>query len=264
MSIEICPKCQKPFESKTKYGSNKFCSRKCANSRIWSEEHKTKVGTTLKNKYAKGLVSSTKVSDPNKKEIRHCKLCEKSFEVYKVVKTKYCSPKCASKDVVCGGYREGSGRSKFGYYKGIYCGSTYELAWVIYRLDHGLSVKRFDGHLICKLTGQKYVPDFIDGNLIIEIKGYEPQDKVEVKTKIAESYGYEVVVLRKDDLKKEFEWVKNNYKVSKLHSLYDSYKPEFEYVCSFCEKIFLRDKKSKKEVNYCCQKCAGKGVNKRK
>lgn len=26
-----------------------------------------------------------------------------------------------------GGYRKGSGRSKHGYYKGIYCGSTYEL-----------------------------------------------------------------------------------------------------------------------------------------
>ena len=42
-----------------------------------------------------------------------------------------------------GGYRPGSGRAKTGYYKGIYCGSTYELAWVIYQIDNNKDFSRF-------------------------------------------------------------------------------------------------------------------------
>ena len=37
-----------------------------------------------------------------------------------------------------GGKRHGSGRGKKGWYKGYYCDSTWELAWVIYQLDHGV------------------------------------------------------------------------------------------------------------------------------
>ena len=47
-----------------------------------------------------------------------------------------------------GGYREGSGRSKSGYYNGIYCGSTYELCWVIYALDTQVKFDRFKGRVI--------------------------------------------------------------------------------------------------------------------
>jgi len=57
-----------------------------------------------------------------------------------------------------GGIRNGSGRSKCGYYNGIYCGSTYELCWVIYNLDHNISFTRFSGYLT---DGKiKYYPDF--------------------------------------------------------------------------------------------------------
>jgi len=49
--------------------------------------------------------------------------------------------------VSVGGLRNGSGRSKSGYYKEIYCGSTYELCWVIYNLDHNISFSRFSGYL---------------------------------------------------------------------------------------------------------------------
>lgn len=259
LSIEVCPKCKNEFESKTKYGDiKKFCSRKCANARVWKQEQRDKLSETQRRKKAEGFNFSQNVRDLDKWEYRNCKTCNKSFECYKKSFKNHCSLKCGTK--LGGGYREGSGRAKSGYYKGIYCGSTYELAWVIYRLDHGLSVDRFEGQLISKTTGQKYIPDFIDGNIIIEIKGYELQNKVDIKTKIAESYGYEVIVLRKDDLKKEFEWIKNNYKTSELYVLYDNYKPEFEYICAFCNQKFLRNKKSKKEINYCCQICAGKGV----
>ena len=84
-----------------------------------------------------------------------------------------------------GGYREGSGRSKSGYYKGIYCGSTYELCWVIYSLDHNIQFNRFPGMI--EENGLKYYPDFLldDGKTIIETKGYEDQSSVEKKNKIS-------------------------------------------------------------------------------
>ena len=110
-----------------------------------------------------------------------------------------------------GGFREGSGRSKSGYYNGIYCGSTYELCWVIYNLDHQIEFTRFPGKLV--KDGVTYYPDFLlsDGKTIVETKGYEKQESVDKKTKIAESFGYSVKVLRKDDLQYAFEYVTQKY-----------------------------------------------------
>ncbi|MEI7942893.1 MAG: hypothetical protein WCH76_06985 [Candidatus Riflemargulisbacteria bacterium] len=41
-----------------------------------------------------------------------------------------------------GGYRRKSGRGKHGWYKGIWCDSSWELAWVMYHLDHGIPFER--------------------------------------------------------------------------------------------------------------------------
>ena len=68
-----------------------------------------------------------------------------------------------------GGYREGSGRSKSGYYKGIFCASTYELAWVVYRIDNQLPVERFKGYLEDEVSNLKYYPDFFVDGSIVEI-----------------------------------------------------------------------------------------------
>lgn len=152
-----------------------------------------------------------------------------------------------------GGYRPGSGRAKTGYYKGIYCGSTYELAWVIYQIDHNIPFTRFDGCL--EFEGRKYFPDFLQDGNIVEIKGYESQDSVEMKNNIARQNGYEVIVLRKEDLQKEFQWVKSNYS-SDFKTLYDEYKPKFIYQCSFCGEEFGRDRKSKYEKVCCSRSCS--------
>jgi len=157
-----------------------------------------------------------------------------------------------------GGYRKGSGRSKSGYYKGIYCGSTYELCWVIYSLDHNIKFNRFDGCL--EKNGVKYFPDFLldDGNTIIETKGYEASDSVDKKTKVAESFGYTVKVLRKDDLKYAFDYVKQVYQTDKFYTLYDEYKPKYYYQCDHCQKEFTKDIKLKTETKFCSRVCAGK------
>ena len=161
-----------------------------------------------------------------------------------------------------GGYREGSGRSKSGYYRGIYCGSTYELCWVIYSLDHGIEFTRFSGKL--DKDNVTYYPDFLlsDGKTIVETKGYEKEEFVNKKTLVAESFGYTVVVLRKNDLKYAFDYVKEKYNTSVFYDLYDGYKPKFCYTCSNCLKDFSKEKKVTSKEKFCSRSCAGKFIRK--
>jgi hypothetical protein len=157
-----------------------------------------------------------------------------------------------------GGYREGSGRSKSGYYNGIYCGSTYELCWIIYNIDHKIKFERFPGKL--EKDGIIYYPDFLlsDRTTIVETKGYENQQSVDRKTKIAESFGYTVKVLRKDDLKYAFDYVTKVYKTKKFYELYDEYKPKYTHFCDNCKIEFQTDRKIKTETKFCSRICAGK------
>jgi hypothetical protein len=155
-----------------------------------------------------------------------------------------------------GGYREGSGRSKFGYYKGIFCGSTYELCWVIYNIDHNIAFKRFEGYLSDGTI--KYYPDFlIDEKSIVEIKGYHtPQ--VDLKTELAIKNGYSISILYKDDLEYAFSYVKNKYSIKSkenFHTLYDEYKPTFNLICGFCGISYQTDKADKM---FCSRECSGK------
>lgn len=157
-----------------------------------------------------------------------------------------------------GGYRKGSGRSKSGYYKGIYCGSTYELCWVIYNLDHNIKFDRFPGKI--EKDGVVYYPDFLlaDGKTIVETKGYEKQESVDRKTNVAKLFGYNVSVLRKEDLQYAFEYVEHTYKTKKFYELYDNYKPKYSHICDCCKIKFETDRKKTTENKFCSRSCAGK------
>ena len=191
-----------------------------------------------------------------------CLHCNKTFKTKPALSThiKFCNqnPDRETKSNI-GGYREGSGRSKSGYYKGIYCGSTYELCWVIYQIDHNRAFERFKGCL--ERDNLKYFPDFIQGGKIIEIKGYEQVEKVLAKTELANSFGFEVSLLKREDLVNEFEWVKNNYTYTQLYELYDNFSPKFSYQCSYCGISFTRNKKLKSKTGlfFCSRTCSGKG-----
>jgi hypothetical protein len=158
-----------------------------------------------------------------------------------------------------GGYREGSGRSKSGYYKGIYCGSTYELCWLIHAIDHDVKFQRFPKML--EHRGKKYMPDFLVGDdLIIELKGYEKEEVVSAKTAVAVYHGYTVKVLRKDDLKDIFNYVREKYGTSEFYKLYDEYKPKYVYTCAHCQSSITTDKKRKTMEVFCSRVCAGKAT----
>lgn len=121
----------------------------------------------------------------------------------------------------CGGLRKNSGRSKKGYYKNIYCRSTYELVYVIYNIDHNIKFKPCSK--VFEYTYQnkthKYYPDFelADGT-IIEIKGYATEQTL---AKISSVKDFPIKVLYKDDLEYAFKYVKDNYKYNKLEDLYE-------------------------------------------
>lgn len=109
-----------------------------------------------------------------------------------------------------GGYRKGSGRGKKGYYKGYWCDSSWELAWVIYNLDHNIYFKRnwkkfeylFENEI------HSYIPDFIiNENEYIEIKGFMT-DKSKAKI---EQFPHKIKIMDKKTLKPIFEYVETKY-----------------------------------------------------
>jgi hypothetical protein len=244
-----CLTCKKDHDGT--FGSGKYCSRKCANSRgPRTEEFKSILSAKLK-----GKSPSNKGKEMKQRLIKSCPTCCKEFKVTQKSDKTYCSGKC---NPDWGGFREKSGRAKTGYYREIYCGSSYELMWVIHALDHNIKFKRFEGKL--KGDNISYIPDFlIDENAIIEIKWFEDKEKVLKKTELAESQGYNVKILYKEDLKDQFEWVNNNYSFKYVNELYDDYKPKYVYNCSNCNAEVAREQRSKTEVVFCSRKCSGKG-----
>lgn len=248
--MKTCPKCNKEHSK-----PGKFCSRSCANSRgPRTDDFKKLVSEKLTGK--QGIPNPNKGKYLVERITNNCLNCGKKFLTKITNPAKYCNNDCWKPQ--SGGYRLGSGRSKSGYYRGIYCGSTYELCWVIYNLDHSIEFSRFHNKL--EKDGITYYPDFLlsDGKTIIETKGYEKQESVSKKTKVAESFGYKVKVLRREDLEHIFDYVTKTY-TNKYYTLYDGYKPEYEYTCCNCNSKFVRDKELKTDVVFCSRQCAGKG-----
>jgi hypothetical protein len=202
-----CKRCGVSVE--TKFGSGVFCSRACANSRERTEEVKRKISQAIKScdAYKAGRFSLTKGT--GKTVDKTCPLCSKTFTVSAGSIKKFCSKACVYKNPLIGGYREGSGRSKSGWYKGIYCNSTWELAFLIYHLDNNLPIKRCTETFPYTFEGRKrsYLPDFVVGDAYIEIKGYHTSQSM---TKI-EQFPHKISVYAKAEMEHIFDYVKDKY-----------------------------------------------------
>jgi hypothetical protein len=97
--------------------------------------------------------------------------------------------------VVCG---------KKGWYKGFFCDSSWELAYVIYCLDKGINIQRNTEKLTYMFDGiqKTYTPDFIVSGTIIEIKGFKsPQWEAKLQ------YNPHVNVLYEQEMKPILEYV---------------------------------------------------------
>lgn len=148
-----------------------------------------------------------------------------------------------------GGYRKNSGRGKYGWYKGYWCQSSYELAWVIFSIDHKIKFKRNNKGFEYFFENKKYkfFPDFKVGNSYIEIKGYSDK-KTEEKIK---QFPFKIRVLYKQDLKEVFNYVLTNYGTNFI-KLYEGnpYK-KLTSKCKFCNQPCQAN------LNYCSRRCAG-------
>lgn len=103
-----------------------------------------------------------------------------------------------------------TGRGKKGHYKGQYFMSTWELAFIVYSVEHNIDFKRnWEKFEYFDLNGNKryYVPDFIINDKFIEIKGYMTK---EVELKI-NSFKHPLVVIGKDEIKPILEYIQNKY-----------------------------------------------------
>ena len=107
-----------------------------------------------------------------------------------------------------GGYRKGSGRGIKGWYKGFYCDSSWELAYVIFCLEHGKRICRNTEYRTYLFEGRtrKYLPDFIVDDKLVEIKGFSSE---QWKAKSAQNP--DVIVLGGNDLQPVFQYVISKY-----------------------------------------------------
>ena len=231
---QTCPNCGKEFTiecSNADYNRNKykkFCSRSCANRRTHSSETKQKMSISVKrfyesHEYPKGFKTVLKNYT--------CKYCGNTFTKKDKRDTggvQYCSNACRTKwlkeNAKWGGHREGSGRGKSGWYKGIYCASTWELAYVIYCLDNCIDIKRCTDVRTYVYNNKihKYYPDFIVDGKIIEIKGYTTKQWL-----AKEEQNKDIVVLYRDDIQKYIDYVCTKY-TNVLYELYDGIKPNVD------------------------------------
>lgn len=112
-----------------------------------------------------------------------------------------------------GGYRLGSGRGKKGWYKGIYCESSWELAFILfcerYKIDVRRNKEKFDYEFNGKV--RKYLPDFIVNEQYVEIKGYLTDQN---KAKLAQ-FPYKIKVYLEAEMKpiiaEVVSWYGKNY-----------------------------------------------------
>lgn len=110
-----------------------------------------------------------------------------------------------------GGFHERSSNGKRGWYKGFYCASTYELAFVIYCLDHDIQIERNKKFYEYTYNGRKskYYPDWIvNGDRLVETKNYITE---QVLVKAAAVNDMPIQILDTEKLLPYFEYVAKTY-----------------------------------------------------
>jgi hypothetical protein len=158
---------------------------------IYSDEYRKKISDSLKG------VATGKASTPIKEAERKQKISE----------TMKANPKA-------GGLRSRSGRGKKGWYKGYWCDSSWELAWVIYQLEHGFKFDRnWNGFkYFYENETHLYYPDYIIENHYYEIKGRRSYEDLNEKNKQKiNQFEGNLSVLYSKDMKPYLDYVMQKY-----------------------------------------------------
>lgn len=202
---------KKLLESSNVHYCSKKCAHQCINhSHIKTDEQKRKISESMKRFCSTQAFQDNleKRKSETIKITKKCPVCGKEFQIQNWnVKRIFCSRACCDNDKTfqfhkktSGGLRKGSSRAYHGWYKGYYCDSSWELAFVIYNLEHGVSFQRNRQGFEYEYKGEKhkFYPDFIlDDGTFVEIKGYMGKQN---EAKIA-SFDKSLKVLTKNEIK---------------------------------------------------------------
>lgn len=257
--MKKCKKCDNEFEPSK--GLISYCSLECRNSRVWSEEDKIKKSNSAKNsekmKIANKLIGENRI----KKRIeKKCKICDKVMKLLPSHKNKlFCSVDCYNKSDNLknnGGVRKGAGVGKSGWYNGYWCDSSWELAWVVYHIEHDITFERNKKGFDYLLKGKKYkyFPDFIMDSVYYEIKGYITEKSIE---KIKQ-FDEKIVLIGKNEIKPMIDYTISKYGKDYINLYEDNPYNTLTKICPVCGEPC-------KEKNVVCSRiCSGKLVKKNK
>lgn len=232
---KVCKNCGETYyKNWAKTVKSEFCSRECARSystKIKRDEISKKVSDKLKGRLVGNALKTKGLKSVNVEDLRieysknpnKCEFCGKELS-YERRQRKTCSRKCqdelwklwlkANKTMMaekgfCGGYRKGAARGKSGYYKGIWCDSTYELVYLIYNLDNGIDIRRNTLKFPYRHNGKnhEYIPDFRVNGELVEIKNFWTE-VVQVKL---ECVPEKISILYYDELEEMMQFVDRKY-----------------------------------------------------
>jgi hypothetical protein len=202
--MNTCIYCFKEFSNKGGLGSHQpFCKLNPTRvQRYKSPNAHAKKGST---NWAKGLTKDTDARIKSRPE-----LVGKRFASSLTGHTDETKKKLSevAKKRKLGGYIQGSGRGKKGWYKGFFCDSSWELAYIIFCLEHNIDIKRNTEkrQYIWKGVVKNYIPDFIVEGVLTEVKGFKTEQwlaKLDANK--------DVKVLYEKDLKPILDYVNNKY-----------------------------------------------------
>lgn len=215
MSLSTCPKCGSIFDNHSRWGTKKFCSTSCANSRgVRSAETRRKISNSLKEFRCteEGKALEYKISNTTKNKFSKSKiLCECCGKVIskrnKYNKCQECYFTSGDFENVVGNYSRfiktrvwcdylnksvllHSGL-ELNYYKWLMMNNTIwsRPSYLSYRDDKG------------KL--HKYFPDFYLPNedKYIEVKGYFWNNDIDKMTWVLEQNNIDLIILMKKDIR---------------------------------------------------------------
>ena len=180
--MTICEKCSKQHDGK--FGTGRFCSKSCANSRVRTTVTKKKISKALKGNVPWNVGRLSKYT-------KECVTCKKTFTIDGWSKKKTCSDECMRQAPGrTGGYRPNSTRKIRSEYKGYWMDSGAERRFAELLDNNNIRWKKNTTEYFKykDLSGKsrKYYPDFYltDYDYWVEIKGlYYLNDNDELKLK---------------------------------------------------------------------------------
>lgn len=223
-----CNYCEREF-------TNKGCRNQHQDFCKFNPNKKTK-----SVRYYESLKTRKKTKPSHKKETYVCQFCNKSWETTNFgfslhikcckenpnrtgVKGHPVSKETRQKlKANSGGFRRNAGRGKRGYYKGLYCMSTWELAWVVYQLEHGQKVEQCKDQFEYIMNDElhHYTPDFIIDGVYYEIKNWHRPD-TDFKVSQFPKDKTLVLVEGKEQNKVYLEYVREKYGKNFYEVLYE-------------------------------------------